>query len=44
MSLLNSVDGVGSVDSWRRGCCESSFGMGRVGRVGQEIFGAGQKK
>ena len=44
MSLLNSVDGVGSVGSWHRGCRGSSFGMGRVGRVGQENFGAGQKK
>ena len=44
MSLLNSVDGVGSVGSWHRGCRGSSLGMGRVGRVGQENFGAGQKK
>ena len=44
MSLLNSVDGVGSVGSWHRGCRGSSFGMSRVGRVGQENFGAGQKK
>ena len=43
MSLLNSVDGVGSVDSWHRGCRGSSFGMGRVGRVGQENFGAVKK-
>ena len=35
---------MGRVDSWARGWRESSFGTGRVGRVGQESFGAGQKK
>ena len=32
------------MDSWARGWRESSFGTGRVGRVGQESFCAGQKK
>ena len=46
MSLLNSlggVGGVGSVSGWVRGWRESNFGRSRVGPVGPETFGAGQK-
>ena len=32
------------VGAWVRGWRESNFGRGRVGRVGPQSFGAGQKK
>ena len=35
---------MGSVDPWARGWRESRFGTGRLDRVGQESFDAGQKK
>ena len=42
-SLLNSVDGVGSVGAWFRGWNESNVDRGHVGRVSPKSFGVGQK-
>lgn len=42
--LLNSVGKVGRVGAWFNGWHVSNFDMGRVGRVGPQNFGTGQRK
>ena len=42
--LLNNVGNVGKVGAWFNGSHVSNFDMGRVGRVGPQNFGTGQRK
>ena len=42
--LLNSVGNVGKVGAWFNGWHVSNFDMDRVGRVGPQNFGTGQRK